>query len=84
MIWLFDNYFTGLFKNNTFDGRARRLEYWGFALLNYMIEFIGWLLNPSKQTLYFPRFDTLWLNILSVGVFLIVAVLAIILSTSTS
>jgi uncharacterized membrane protein YhaH (DUF805 family) len=48
MIWLIENYFRVLFKNNTFIGRANRSEYWGFVLVNWSFEFLVWIFNGGR------------------------------------
>jgi uncharacterized membrane protein YhaH (DUF805 family) len=48
MIWLIENYFRVLFKNNTFNGRANRSEYWGFVFVNWFLEFLIWIFNGGE------------------------------------
>jgi len=55
-------YFTKCFKNYaTFDGRARRSEYWGFYLFSWLfglVPFIGWYLWPLAVLI--PSLAVFW------------------------
>jgi uncharacterized membrane protein YhaH (DUF805 family) len=76
MIWLIENYFNVLFRNNTFNGRASRAEYWGFVLVNWFLEFLVWILNGGKNITYQRVNPTS--NLVEFPIFTIVVIFAII------